>query len=285
MSPGPVRATLGLLLLAGAGLPVAACASETPPPAPTPTVAATTPDNQPTEPRDQLAAYAAAAQDRRLVAAYTLSAAGRPDRTVSVTRALDGSWRVDIPGGALGGGADVSIAQNGSGLFQCALPGTGGGTVPAGCVRVADPGQRLDAGIDPRLQHLFADWPEVLTDRQAPLAVSAAPLPGARGRCFAVEPTSTSVSPPLDSGIYCYDPDGTLTAARLSAGDLRLAGTPAAGPASITLPGPLVDRAPLRIAGAPDDTAGSDGSPTGSDNSAGNDPAGNPGATATRPTG
>src|SRR5688500_12547180 len=48
-----------------------------------------------------LAAKAAAAQDRRYMALYTLDTPGRDQRTVVVTVATDGTWRVDVPGGAL----------------------------------------------------------------------------------------------------------------------------------------------------------------------------------------
>ncbi|MEO3925287.1 hypothetical protein ABGB07_15670 [Micromonosporaceae bacterium B7E4] len=263
MHPG-VAPLLGALLITGTAL-LAGCGGQAPAPA------ATTPApaaSQPTEARDQLAALAAAAQDRQLTAVYTFTAPGQPDRSISVVRAADRSWRVDIPGGALGGSADVSLAQNGAGLFQCALPSAG--QPESGCVRVAGPGQPLDPGIDPRMRHPFTDWPEVLTDRRAPLSVSAATLPGAQGSCFAVESTSASVSPPLDPGIYCYAPDGTLTAARLPAGTLTLAGTPTAAPATVALPGPLVDREPLRIAGPPPGEPTDDGTP-GNDDSTDND--------------
>ncbi|WP_199853313.1 hypothetical protein [Plantactinospora sp. BC1] len=260
-----VAPLFGTLLLAGSVL-LAGCGTADPAPA------ATTPApvaSQPAEARDELAALAAAAQDRHLTAVYTLTAPGQPDRSLSVVRAADGSWRVDVPGGALGGSADVSLAQNGSGLFQCALPSAG--QPDSGCVRVAGPDQPLDPAIDPRLRHPFTDWPEVFTDRQAPLSVSVAALPGAKGRCFAVESTSASVSPPLDPGIYCYAPDGTLTAARLPAGTLTLAGTPTAAPATVALPGPLVDREPLPVAGPPPgdpaDNGGTDSGGTGEDGS------------------
>jgi hypothetical protein len=201
--------------------------------------------------RDELAGLAAAAEDRHLLASYTLAASGRPDRTVVVTDAADGTWRVDIPGGALGGTADVSVAQTRDGLFQCALP-SAQRPDPATCVRVAAADGRLAATIDPRIQHPFTDWLGVLTDRQAPLAVSTSrPLPGARGACFSVDSTSASLSAPLDVGIYCYDPDGTLTAARLGFGTLLLVGTPAAPPPSITLPGPVTPGEPLKTAAPP----------------------------------
>ncbi|MDG4791249.1 hypothetical protein O7626_36045 [Micromonospora sp. WMMD1102] len=262
-----------MLLLAGVALS-AGCGTDTPAPAATPTAPAA---SQPADAREQLAALAAAAQDRQLTAVYTLTAPGRPDRSISVVRAADRSWRVDVPGGALGGSADISLARNGAGVFQCTLPSAG--NPESGCVRVADPGQPLDPGIDPPLRHPFTDWPEVLTDRQAPLSVSAAALPGAQGSCFAVESTSASVSPPLDPGIYCYASDGTLTAARLPAGTLTLAGTPTAAPATVALPGPLVQREPLRIAGPPpeqpggstDDGSGTDDNGGGTDDTEGAD--------------
>lgn len=225
------------------------CTSEAPAdePSASPTVTATTPP----EARAQLAALAAAAQDRHLTASYTLSVDGRPDRTVVLTSATDRTWRVDIPGGALGGTADVSVAQTADGIFQCALP-SARWPDPASCVRLGAPERRLPASVDPRVQHTFTDWRDVLTDRQVALSVSTTPpLTGARGQCFAVESTAASLDPPLDVGIYCYDVDGTLTGARLGYGTLVLAGAPGAAPASVTLPGPVVDREPLRMAAPP----------------------------------
>ncbi len=111
---------LGPLVLALPAL-LTACTSEQPP-APPPA------DPGPVEvdaARDELAALAAAAQDRHLVAQYVYSQAGQPDRTIVFTSANDGSWRVDVPGGALGGTADVSMAATADGLFQCALPSAG----------------------------------------------------------------------------------------------------------------------------------------------------------------
>ena len=47
----------------------------------------------PADPWGQLAGRVAALRDNRYVAAYTLSTRGRPARTVTVTIAVDGSWR------------------------------------------------------------------------------------------------------------------------------------------------------------------------------------------------
>ncbi|MBO4210939.1 hypothetical protein GSF22_33855, partial [Micromonospora echinofusca] len=206
--------------------------------------------------RDQLAALAAAAQDRHLTATYRFSVPGRPERTVTVTNATDDTWRVDIPQSALGGTADVALARTGDGLFQCALP-TGALPTSPGCVRVADPDGDLPGEIDPRVQHPFTDWLRVLTDRQSALSVSVArPLPGVTGTCFSVESTSASLNPPVDVGIYCFAADGTLTGVRAAFGSLSLAGTPAAGPGTVPLPGQVVDRGPLGLSAPPPPTDG-----------------------------
>jgi hypothetical protein len=239
-------ALLGLVALA-------ACGSDEPAPEPGAPVTAA-PTGAP-DARVQLAGLAAAAQDRKVTALYTWSAPGRTDRTVVLTTAADGSWRVDVPLGALGGTADVSVAQNSEGLFQCALPSAERPVQPV-CVRVADRGGTLDRDTDPLVQHPFTDWREVLTDRTAPLSVSTAqPLPGATGACFSVETTTASVNAPLDAGIYCYAPDGTLTGVKVSFGTLLLAGAPSAAPPAITLPGPVVDQEPLDMTAPPPPTA------------------------------
>ncbi|WP_085066358.1 hypothetical protein [Catenuloplanes japonicus] len=198
--------------------------------------------------RSVLAARAAAAEDRKVTAGYTLTEGDKAPRTVVATSAADGSWRVDIAGGAMGGLADVSVAVNADGLFQCALPSTTRPVAPA-CIRIADATGVLPKHIDPRVQHTFTDWREVLTDRQAPLSVSfAKAVEGAAGDCYAVESTYASLDAPLDTGIYCYDANGVLTGARLSFGTLVLTQAPSAGPATISLPGPVVTGPALGMA-------------------------------------
>ncbi|MGK5675062.1 hypothetical protein ACSNOB_19745 [Micromonospora sp. URMC 106] len=246
----PARRLAGPLALVLPALLVA-CAADQPaaPPPPTPTPGPAGMDAA----RDELAALAAAAQDRHLVAGYTLRAPDAPDRTIVVTSANDGTWRVDIPGGALGGTADVSFAATADGLYQCALP-SAARPEPPSCVRLGDPDEAVPRRLDPRVQHPFTDWLDVLTDRRAPLAVSPAqPSPGAAGACYSVETTSASINAPLDVGIYCYDRDGTPTAVRIAAGTLTLAGPPAPAPATVQLAGPVVDREPLGTA-APEPT-------------------------------
>ena len=202
--------------------------------------------SQATQARGQLAARVAVAKDRRYVAAYTITAAGKPTRSVLVTVAADASWRVDVQGGALGGTADITIVGRPEGQYQCPL------SVNSGCVRVAEPGRGLPAAIDPRVQYPFSIWLDVLIDRQVPLSVAlAAALPGSSGACFAIEPAVTALKAPIDAGTFCYADDGLLTAAKLPFGALLLTGQPSAAPATVTLPGPVISGTPLSTAPPP----------------------------------
>jgi hypothetical protein len=232
-----------LLTLLAAG-----CGSDAPAtdPAPEPSdevIADTSPD------RSELAARAALAQDHRYSALYDYNpGAGQGNRSVVATVATDGSWRVDIPGGALGGTADVSIVQTAEGVFQCAMP-SATNPVAASCARVADPDKRLPRDVDPKVERVFRQWLSVFQDRQAPLSVVAAqPLAtqgaAAQGKCYSVDGISASLSPPVDVGIYCYADDGLLTAARVDFGSLTLVSV-AAAPPRIDLPGPITGSQPL----------------------------------------
>lgn len=225
----------GLLVTLAAGALLAACSD------PPPVTAEPQAPAGPGDARTNLAARAAAAQDLHQVASYRLRTPKRPDRTVTITTAKDGSWRLDVPGQALGGTVDIALVRTGAGIYQCELPA-------AGCVRVP----RVAASFDPKLHHLFTDWLEVFMDRDAALAVSvAAPVDGASGTCFAVDSSAVSVKAPLDAGIFCYADNGTLTGARTSVGTLSLSGTPTAGPDSVTLPGAVKDGQPLPNAAPP----------------------------------
>jgi hypothetical protein len=222
---------------------LAGCGSAGAQPAP---AASATPQAPAPPARAQLAAVAAAAKDLRAVSFYTLRTAERDDRTVTVIRAGDAGWRVDIPGGALGGTVDVSVVGTPAGLFQCGPRGTDRPEV--GCVRV----DRLTGGTDPRVQHVFADWLDVLRDRVAALAVAAAePLSDVDEACYAVEPSAASLLSPVDAGIYCFRGDGTLTGARLGFGTLILSDHTPAAPPEIDLPGPVIDAEPLPTAAPP----------------------------------
>jgi hypothetical protein len=194
------------------------------------------------EPRADLARRVAAAKDRRFTAAYAWTGNGAP-RTVTVTLAADGTWRVDIPGGAEGGRAGVSLVGRAEGVYQCST---------SGCVRVARAAGTVPAGVDPKVHHPFTDWPAVLADPKAALSVTAAgPLPGVTGTCFSVEPTTVSIAPPIDPGIFCYGDDGMPTGVRTRFGTLALAGPPAPPPATAELAGPVSNGAPLSTSAPP----------------------------------
>ncbi|MFI6230088.1 hypothetical protein ACIBCR_22585 [Micromonospora echinospora] len=248
------------LLLAGAFL--AGCTSEEPSTEPPEPAGGSPTPARADGARDDLAALAAAAQDRHLTAQYTLTTDDGSTRTITVTNANDGSWRVDVPGWAVGGTVDVSLVSTAEGLFQCTLP-SATRPEPAGCVRLGDPDDTIPRRLDPRVQHPFTDWLDVLTDRQAPLAVSVSrPLPGATGTCYSVESTSASLNPPLDVGIYCYEADGTPTAVRTALGTLRLAGPPTAAPATVQLAGPVTEGEPVDVTAPTPGESGTDPSPT-----------------------
>ncbi len=206
--------------------------------------------------RDRLAGFAAAAKDQRYLANYTLTTPDRPDRTVTVAIARDGAWVVGVPGGALSGLADVAIYRSPSTLHQCLLgpaSGTAGarpdlGPLTPQCVTV-DP---LAAADDPRVQHAFTDWIDVLVDRASAISVAAGALPGAAGACFSVESNSTALAPPMDPGVYCYSDDGILTGARAGFGTLILAGAVSPAPPTVALPAPIAPNAgPVPIVAPP----------------------------------
>ncbi len=244
----PARTLVAACALAGltsATLGLAGCGG-TPPVLPNQRSDASALPAGPADAWGRLAARVAAARDNRYIAAYTLTGGGQPARTMTVTVAQDGSWMVTIPGGALGGQADIAIAGTVAGLYECSL------SPRPQCMRIGSPSASLPRRADPRLQHLFTDWLEVLLDRQAALSVaSAATLPGARGECFAVDGNSVALATPMDPGIYCFDGDGTVTAARMTVGSLLLTGPPVAAPASVTLPGPVVAGGALSLAAPP----------------------------------
>jgi len=190
-------------------------------------------------PRSQLAGLAARAKDRKYSAVYTLNTPNRPARNVTVALATDGGWRLDVPDAALGGSTDVSLVSVKDGVYQC----TG-----ATCVRVAGAKAAVPVAVDLRIQHPFTDWLEPLTDPDVALSVAPAPLlQGARGACYDIRRVSAAIASPVDAGVYCYDTEGIFTGARLGFGTLVISGTPAAAPASITLPGPVVNGAPLPL--------------------------------------
>jgi hypothetical protein len=238
------RVTSAVIALIVAGITLTGCtggpdplASGSPTPAVTGTAAL-----QASDAWGQLAGRVAAAQDRRYTASYMLAVSGRSPATLSVSVATDGSWEVVVPGGALGGTATVAIAHTAAGWYQCPILPT-----PT-CIAL--PGG-LPAKSDPRFQHIFTDWLDVLIDRQSAISVATTnPISGARGQCFSVEPNAAGLAAPMDAGIYCFDSDGTLTAAKIATGTLTLGGSAAPFP-TVTLPGPVVAGSPLGLASPP----------------------------------
>ncbi len=212
----------------------------------------------PQEPRAKLAGLVAAALDHRFTATYTYTPRNAAARSVAVTLGVDGTWRIDIPGGALGGAADIALVGLQDTIYQCgAAPANPANVQPSAppaapsinCTLLPKP---LTAKYDVRLQHLFTDWQGPLTNPSAALSVAVTTLlEGATGTCFSVESTSASLAAPVDPGIYCYADDGTLTAARIGAGTLVLAGAPSGPPATVSLPGPVTPGSPLQLAALP----------------------------------
>jgi hypothetical protein len=258
----------------------------------------------PADPAGQLAGLAAAAHDRRYVAAYTLARPGAATRSVVADLATDGTWSVNVAGGALGGGGNVTIVGLKNGTYQCLLSGpattaatptptvptampSAATSAPAGasasasgtasrkasgspsastlpspspsptprkyaapvCVQVAAAGTTLPARYDPVFEHIFTDWLAVMLDREAPISVFAAsPLPHSTGACYSVESNSASLAPAMDSGIFCFAPDGTVTAAKIDTGTLTIVGPAVPAPPTTALPAPLVTgpAAPVR---------------------------------------
>jgi hypothetical protein len=230
-------------------LGVAACGGEDP--AATPATAAPLPsvDDDP-DARTQLAGRAALAQDHAFAGLYTLDDGGAQPRNVVATVGADGTWKVDVSGGALGGTADVSIVSVPTGVYQCTMSSPANPITPT-CIKIAEAGKRVPAAYDPRVERLFRQWLSVFTDRQAPLSVSAVqPLTGAQGDCFSVDSISASLKAPVDIGIYCYAGDGLLTAARVGFGVLKLVSV-VNGPATVPLPGPEVAGEPMGLDSPP----------------------------------
>ena len=233
---------------------VSACGDAAPPPpAPSPSLSIV-PDLG--SARVALAARAALAQDHRFAALYTLDTPGRAQRNVVATVAGDGSWRVDIAGGVLGGTADVSIISNATGVYQCSLSSATNLISPT-CVLVAEPGKRVPTEFDPGVERVFRSSLSVFTDRQAALSVTAmAALPGSQTQglsasCYSVDSISASLRAPIDVGIYCYSADGLLTGARTDFGLLALASAPVPPPTAVLLPGPIVDGPALGLDSPP----------------------------------
>ncbi|WP_250031596.1 hypothetical protein [Paractinoplanes maris] len=239
MRPRSILLSATALLLTG----VAACGGGDEPEAAPPSSSA--PSGQAgSDAHDSLAARAASAMDKAYAALYSLDDGRGGPRNVVATVGQDGTWRVDVSGGALGGTADVTITSTAAGVFQCTL-GSQSNPITSTCVKVAKPGKPVPDEYDPKVQRLFRQWLPVFTDRQAALAVTEVqPLAGAKGNCFSIDSISASLADPVDIGVYCYAEDGVLTAARVGFGVLKIV-SQVAGPATVPLPGPEVAGPPM----------------------------------------
>lgn len=200
--------------------------------------------------RDSLAARAALAMDKAYAALYSFDDGKGQPRNVVATVGKDGTWRVDVSGGALGGTADVTIVSTPAGVYQCTL-GSQSNPIAATCVKVAKPGKPVPDPYDPKVERLFRQWLPVFTDRQAALAVTQVqPLAGAKGSCFSIDSISASLADPVDIGVYCYADDGVLTAVRVGFGVLKMV-SQVEGPATVALPGPEVAGPPMGMDAPP----------------------------------
>jgi hypothetical protein len=235
--------TMGLLTMGLLTMGLAACGGGAPDAAPTSAVPVPSIADAP-DARADLAAKATLAQDHSFAALYSFDDGDGVARNVVSTVAADGTWRVDVSGGALGGTADVSIVATAAGVDQCTMSSPQQPITPT-CIRVADPGKAVPAGYDPQVERLFQPVLSVFTDRTAPLSVAEVqPLTGAKGTCYSVDTIAAALSAPVDVGIYCYADDGLLTAVRVGFGTLTLVST-GAGPATVPLPGPEVPGQPM----------------------------------------
>jgi hypothetical protein len=235
-----------VVLLLGVG----ACsdaAGQTPKPSPSLSAPAAT---GATDARAELAGRAAIALDKAYAALYTLDEGSGKQTNVVATIGSDGSWKVDVGGGALGGTADVSLVSTAAGVYQCSISSATNPITPT-CVKLADAGKRVPKEYDLKVQRLFRQWLSVFADREAAIAVAEVqPLAGAKGDCFSVDSTAASLEAPVDIGIYCYSRDGELTAARVGFGVLKMV-SESTGPATVQLPGAVVAGPPMSLDSPP----------------------------------
>ncbi|MBM2617139.1 hypothetical protein JIG36_16420 [Actinoplanes sp. LDG1-06] len=240
-------ASAAALLLTG----VAACSGASgDDPQPAPSASSAPPSEAVSGARGLLAAKAATALDKAYSALYSFDDGNGQPRNVVAQIGRDGTWRVDVSGGALGGTADVTIVSTAAGVFQCTL-GSQSNPISPTCVKVAKPGKRVPADYSPKVERLFRPGLSVFTDRQAALSVAEVPpLAGAKGTCFSVDSISASLTAPVDVGIYCYADDGVLTAVRVGFGELKVSNQ-IDGPATVPLPGPETAGPPMGMDAPP----------------------------------
>lgn len=197
-----------------------------------------------TKAASELAGRAAAAKDKHYTAEYKLTRGNKKDAepvTVKVAVATDGTWRIDIPGGAEGGKSDVTLAWNRQGYYQCT------DKKESTCISIADAADDVPKKYDPVIQHVFTDWLDILLNHNAPLSTAfTKALPGAaKGTCYSLKRNSVNVAAPLPTSVYCVTADGTITAVRSSFGRLELASKLRDASPNTTLPADTGDDEPL----------------------------------------
>ncbi|QSB04831.1 hypothetical protein [Natronoglycomyces albus] len=179
-----------------------------------------------------LTGFAASAMDASFTATYEWSEGGE----VTVWRAMDRTWRVDVQGWAHGGEVDVTVAWTAEGFFQCAQDE---------CVRLAGITGEIPRRFDPLVQRPFTEWLPVLLDRQTPFAVSYTDdevEAAQEAQCFRLTPNTVVVEPPIPPGRWCLSPSGEVASvSNAQVGTLTLAEEPRAAVGSVRLPGEIVE--------------------------------------------
>ncbi|MFL6076552.1 MAG: hypothetical protein ACJ73S_24425 [Mycobacteriales bacterium] len=175
-------------------------------------------------PAAELAARARTAASTHTAATYqVVRTDGRPTGqrvTIATTAA---GWRLDVSQS----GRTTTLASTATGAYSCQ---TG-----RACQQVARPGQPIPAVVDPFVQEVFVSYPRELADHVARYDVTAAGGdggPAGPAACYRVDPHPGGT---VSAGTYCYTPNGTLTRAAFSSGELRLLEV-APAPTAITVP-------------------------------------------------
>lgn len=194
------------------------------------------PTPRPMSASQALTGYAASAMDASFTATYEWSDGG----DVTVWRAADRTWRVDIEGWAHDGEVDITVAWTAEGFFQCA---------DEECVRLAGVTGTIPRDFDPLVQRPFTEWLPVLLDRQTPYAVSYVDEEveaAADAECFRLTPNTVVADPPIPPGQWCLLPSGEVAGvSNAQLGTLELTEEPRAAVASVQLPGDVVEADPL----------------------------------------
>lgn len=194
----------------------------------------------------ELAGLAAAAKGREYSAVYEYTRPKREPVEVTVDMAAGDRWSVEVPGGAQGGKADITIARDRDTYLQCV------DAKPDVCAPIEVKDEAIPAKIDPVVQHVFTDWLDVFLNRSSPISVARTDrIKGVKGQCFWLERNSVTVSSPVPNGVYCLRTDGIITAVKADFGLLRLDGEPRPAPSKLKLPDTDDEATPLATSPPP----------------------------------